>query len=59
MNKNISLRDFFAAMAMQGELACQRPGYECIEESNIAKWAYAIADAMMVERENQKNKGKT
>lgn len=47
----MSLRDYFAAKAMQG-LAC-KPQYPCDEHSareGLARQAYQIADAMLAER---------
>ena len=41
----MSLRDYFAAMALQGSLADGGGSYE-----QEAKWAYAYADAMLAER---------
>lgn len=55
-SKGMSLRDFFAAGAMQGWLAswprpAPHPG-KCLNASrDIATWSYAIADAMIAERE--------
>lgn len=47
----MSLRDFFAAMAMQGELASQtRQDDLTWSAKELAKRAYDIADAMMKER---------
>lgn len=40
----MSLRDYFAAKAMQGIL------FECLEPKDTAKFAYQIADAMMEAR---------
>lgn len=51
----ITLRDYFAAKAMQGEVATQ--GYETgfyEDFSELAKRSYDIADAMLAER----NKGR-
>ena len=45
----MSLRDYFAAKAMQGLLAVElKPD---VENEDIAEVAYAIADAMLAERE--------
>lgn len=48
----MSLRDYFAAKAMQGELASQADGYEWPNESKekLAAFAYEMADAMMEAR---------
>lgn len=50
----MTLRDYFAAKAMQGELAAQSPELgeytdTCIDM--LAKRSYAIADAMLKARE--------
>ena len=45
--KGMDLRDYFAAHAIQGILANQKyPD----SNSEMARWAYGIADAMMEER---------
>jgi hypothetical protein len=49
--KDLTLRDYFAALAMQGMLAYG--SYELNEERKVAEWAYRQADAMLKE----KNKG--
>jgi hypothetical protein len=43
----ITLRDYFAAKALQGLLAC--PVGEG-EHEEYAKWSYEFADAMLAER---------
>ena len=48
----MALRDYFAAKAMQGELASQRDGYEWHSYEKLAKHCYNIADAMLEERES-------
>lgn len=45
----MSLRDYFAAKAMQGLAANQEASYMSGEK--IAEWAYIAADAMLKERE--------
>lgn len=50
---NIELRDWFAGMALQGELAAQDFEYGMTWthfEAGVAKRAYEIADAMMAAR---------
>lgn len=47
--EGMTLRDYFAAKAMQGMLAACT-GWETQQE-RLAKCSYAIADAMMKERE--------
>jgi high-affinity Fe2+/Pb2+ permease len=53
---NISLRDYFAAHALQGMPARDEMGRstftECKSEE-MAKWAYLLADAMLVAREQE------
>lgn len=47
MHKGMTLRDYFAAKAMQGlAVIVDGEGWE----SNVAKMAYAVADAMMEAR---------
>lgn len=43
----MTLRDYFAAKAMQGELAS---GESSQKAENIAEWAYSVADAMLKAR---------
>ncbi len=47
----MTLRDYFAAKAMQGMIANGQTLDADPEE--YAKWAYAQADAMLVERERE------
>ena len=47
----MSLRDWFAAMALQGELASQQGGNEVYNAEELALWCYQVADAMLKERE--------
>ena len=44
----MTLRDYFAAKAMQGSLA---EGSEVYKPSDFAEWCYAMADAMLEARE--------
>lgn len=44
-----TLRDYFAAKAMQGMLTCEQLRYS--GSSAIAEWAYKQADAMLAARE--------
>ena len=48
----MTLRDYFAAKAMQGELACQNPEYQWVIIEGLAKRAYSIADAMIEARKS-------
>ena len=45
----MTLRDHFAGLAMQGAIACAFLS-EDVSESDYAMWAYRYADAMMDER---------
>lgn len=51
VNTGMTLRDYFAAKAMQGELACQRNEYEWRSSELLAGYCYNIADAMLKARE--------
>lgn len=46
----MTLRDYFAAKAMQGMLANQHP-YQASDEHMFARDAYVMADAMLKARE--------
>jgi hypothetical protein len=54
----MSLRDWFAGMAMQGLLTGLnwQPGRVVHSEDELASDAYGFADAMLVEREKEKSK---
>jgi len=47
--KDMTLRDYFAAKAMQGMLANQHP-YQASDEHMFARDAYTLADAMLKAR---------
>ncbi len=47
----MDLRDYFAAMAMQGVLAHQTEDYEFNSTEEIAVYAYHVASQMMKARE--------
>ena len=49
-NYGISIRDYFAAKALQGIMACNGV-YE--DEKKLAQWCYEQADAMLEAREQQ------
>ena len=51
--RGLSLRDYFAAKAMQGILSgpCSRDGVSLAEWADVPVHAYAIADAMLAARE--------
>ena len=48
--QGMNLRDYFAAKAMQGNIAASESG-GYIDLNIAAKWAYEMADAMMEARE--------
>lgn len=51
--QGMSLRDWFAGMALQGLLGCQSSGYEYSEDfkyTAATKEAYGFADAMLAAR---------
>jgi hypothetical protein len=52
---NISLRDYFAAHVLQGMPARDEMGRSTLEckSEEMAKWAYLLADAMLVAREQE------
>ena len=47
----MTLRDYFAAKAMQGELACQCVGQSWLDIEKLAEHCYNIADAMLKARD--------
>jgi hypothetical protein len=47
--RGMTLRDYFAAKAMQGILS--DPRNDDVRPSYVSEWAYKIADAMMKARE--------
>lgn len=47
----MSLRDYFAAAAMQGELACQGGSGSWTNIASLSERCYGIADAMLAERQ--------
>lgn len=50
MSDGMTLRDYFAAKAMQGFMA-NKSNPMRFDPDNDAKWAYMIADAMLAARE--------
>ena len=49
-DNGMTLRDYFAAAALQGLIANKRHmGIDCVTMSD---WAYKVADSMLNEREN-------
>lgn len=51
----MTLRDYFAAKAMQGMIACGHTKWELPSNKVIAETAYSMADSMLLERERVKN----
>lgn len=52
--KDIDLRDYFAARAMQSWIiAFANLDFESINEPDIARYSYVMADAMLAERNNR------
>ena len=49
----LSVRDYFAAKAMQGELACQCVGESWHDIEKLAEHCYNLADAMLRAREGK------
>ena len=47
-SNGVTLRDFFAAKAMQGLLS---DGVGSLSDDELADWAYKLADAMMKARQ--------
>lgn len=48
--KGMTLRDYFAASALQGILSCQSEEAGFYQANNAAKEAYELADAMLEAR---------
>jgi ribulose-5-phosphate 4-epimerase/fuculose-1-phosphate aldolase len=48
-HEGMTLRDYFAAKALQGMIACADPEGDW-SEPLIAAWSYMMADAMLKER---------
>lgn len=48
--EEVNMRDVFAMMAMQGICAGHQWNYP-LQSADVAKAAYKVADAMMVQRE--------
>lgn len=49
----MSLRDYLAAKALQGEVACPSLIWDDEVYSAVARHAYRFADAMLIERANK------
>ena len=56
MNNEISLRDYFAAMAMSGMLADPQVTVGGERSANLAEISYEVADAMIDERNKVQSK---
>ena len=52
--QGMDLRDYFAAQAMNGNIAASESG-GYIDLNIAARWAYSVADAMMKAREEYIN----
>ena len=50
--QGMTLRDYFAAKAMQGLMSEQSHG-NAPSDTNVAEWAYRVADEMLKARENE------
>jgi hypothetical protein len=50
IHHGMTLRDYFAAKAMQGFIACPNTRGE---PNDIAEWCYTMADAMLAERSKE------
>jgi hypothetical protein len=48
----MTLRDYFAAQAMQGVISATEPLIK-IDEQHLAMWSYKMADAMLCAREEK------
>jgi len=53
VQKGMSLRDYFAAKAMQGMLTTWKLGDKEVTADDWAAWAYETADAMLKAREKE------
>ncbi len=51
LKKGMNLRDYFAAKAMQGD--CSREDWNVTKLGELARWSYALADAMIAARETK------
>ncbi len=49
VTKHMSMRDWFAGMAMSGDIASMG-NMISIDEKALAEWSYKVADAMMEAR---------
>lgn len=51
--RGMSLIDFFAVKAMQGELSAQRQGRDITDFRALARRSYEVAEAMVEAREDE------
>jgi hypothetical protein len=51
LTEGMTLRDYFAAKAMQGLVSDSQVDMEFCD---MAKWSYSMADAMLAERERER-----
>lgn len=49
--QGMTLRDYFAAKAMQGMLANSKHGNPLVDKDRFSKWCYQMADEMLKARE--------
>ena len=48
-NHGMTLRDWFAGMALQGIVPCHQ-GSDAVSDKQLAGWSYELADAMLAAR---------
>ncbi len=53
MQEGMTLRDYFAANAMQGWISTWAPTDSFVEVDGVARFAYQMADAMLKAREEK------
>lgn len=58
MNTGLSIRDYFAAQAMQGLLAAKAGPLMVVVVENLANDAYTVADAMLSARKQSTEESK-
>jgi hypothetical protein len=54
-SKGLSLRDYFAAAALRGELAASSNAKVRPDPAKLANYAYAVADAMITARQSEEH----
>ena len=52
-NAGMSMRDYFAAAALTGDLAASVNARERPDPADLAAYAYSVADAMLAAREEE------